>query len=62
MFSHTEILIAKHFRNTAFRNKAVFMLTIFIGLLLIYAAFSGWINFQKQNEIRAKYQEQARKD
>ncbi|MBB6004274.1 DUF3526 domain-containing protein [Arcicella rosea] len=62
MFSHTEILIANLFRNTAFRNKAVFLLTVFIGLLLIYAAFSGWINFQKQNEIRAKYQEQARKD
>lgn len=62
MLSSAEILIAKHFWNTAFKNKAVFTLTIFIGLLLIYAAFSGWINFKNQNEISSKYQEQARKD
>lgn len=58
----SEILIAKLFVKTAFKNKAVFILTLFIGLLLIYAAFSGWTNFKNQNEMKAKYQEQSRKD
>ena len=62
MGKSVEILIAKLFWKKTFKNKAVFILTFFIGVLLIFAAFSGWKNFKKQNEIRAKYQEQARKD
>ena len=58
----SEILIAKLFMKTAFKNKAVFILTIFIGLLLIFATFSGWRNFKNQNEMKAKYQAQSRKD
>lgn len=58
----SEILIAKLFMKTAFSNKAVFILTVFIGLLLIFATFSGWTNFKNQNEMKAKYQEQSRKD
>lgn len=57
-----EILTAKLFWKTAFNNKAVFLLTLFIGVLLVYAAYSGWSNFKTQNEIRAKYQAEARKD
>lgn len=38
------------------------MLTIFIGLLLIFAAFSGWENFQNQHEMQEKFQIQSRKD
>ncbi len=59
---NSEILIAKLFIKTAFKNKAVFILTLFIGLLLIYAAFSGWTNFKYQNDMKVKYQEQSRKD
>jgi ABC-2 type transport system permease protein len=58
----SEILIAKLFMKTAFSNKAVFILTLFIGLLLIFATFTGWTNFKNQNEMKAKYQEQSRKD
>lgn len=59
---NSEILIAKLFIKTAFKNKAVFMLMLFVGGLLLYAAFSGWSNFKIQNEIRSKYQEQSHKD
>lgn len=38
------------------------MLTIFIGLLLIFAAFSGWENFKNQHEMQEKFQTQSRKD
>jgi ABC-2 type transport system permease protein len=58
----SEILIAKLFMKTALQNRAVFILTIFIGLLLIFATFTGWTNFKNQNEMKAKYQEQSRKD
>lgn len=58
----SEILIAKPFIKTSYKNKAVFTLTTFIGFLLIFATFSGWRNFKNQNEIRAKYQARSRKD
>ena len=59
---NSEILIAKLFIKTAFKNKAIFILTLFIGLLLVFAAFTGWMNFKNQSEMKAKYQEQSRKD
>lgn len=59
---NSETLIAKHLWNATFKNKAVFILLFFIGLLLIYAIVSGWVNYQKQNEIRTKYQTEARQD
>lgn len=59
---YSEQIIAKHFIKTTFNNKAVFMLTIFIGLLLIFAAFSGWENFKNQHEMQEKFQTQSRKD
>ena len=58
----SQILIAKLFIKTTFKNKAVFMLSCFIGLLLVFATYSGYINFKNQNEIRAKYQTEARQD
>jgi ABC-2 type transport system permease protein len=59
---HAEILIAKHFRNSVFKNSAIFIITIFIGILLLYAAFSGWENYSNQNETSEKYQHQSRED
>lgn len=58
----TEQLLARHVWRTAFQNRAVFGLTLVIGLLLAYAAITGWTTFRTQNNIRAKYQEQARQD
>ncbi|GAB3639916.1 DUF3526 domain-containing protein [Spirosoma arcticum] len=46
----------------AFQNRAVFGLTGCIGLLLAYAAVTGWTTFRTQNAIRANYQQQARQD
>lgn len=59
---HAEILIAKHFRNSVFKNSAIFIITLFIGILLLYAAFSGWENYSNQNETSEKYQHQSRED
>lgn len=59
---NSKILIAKLFWKTTFKNKAAFLLMFFIGLLMVYAAYSGRKNFKTQNEIRAKYQNEARKD
>ncbi|PWB27949.1 ABC transporter permease [Flavobacterium sp. HTF] len=61
-FLHTEFLIARHFKKSVFKNPAVFIITIFIGILLLYAAFSGWENYTNQNETSEKYQHESRKD
>jgi len=58
----TEILIAKHLKNSVFKNSAVFIITLFIGLILLYAAFSGWENYSNQNETSEKYQHESRED
>lgn len=57
-----ELLIARHFWNNAFKNKAIFILIVFIGILLTYAACSGWASFVDQNKITSGFQNQARKD
>jgi ABC-2 type transport system permease protein len=57
-----ELLIARHFWNNAFKNKAIFILIVFIGILLTYAACSGWASFVDQNEITSGFQNQARQD
>ncbi|MGS2762633.1 ABC transporter permease [Sinomicrobium sp. M5D2P9] len=62
MIKNTEALIARLFWKITFKNKAVFILTLIIGVLLAYAVFSGWENFKTQKEIRTKYQEEARQD
>ncbi|MEO8534639.1 MAG: DUF3526 domain-containing protein [Flavobacterium sp.] len=59
---HIETLIAGHLKKSVFKNKAVFIITLFIGFLLLYAAFSGWINYTNQNETSEKYQHGSRKD
>jgi ABC-2 type transport system permease protein len=59
---HTEILIAKHLKNSVFKNTAVFIITLFIGIILLYAAFSGWENYTNQNETSEKYQHESRED
>lgn len=59
---HIEILIARQLRKSVFQNKAVFIITLFIGVLLLYAAFSGWENYTGQNETSEKYQHESRKD
>lgn len=62
MSLYNEILIAKHFKNSVFKNAAVFIITLFIGLLLVYATFSGWEKYSNQNQTSEKYQHQSRED
>lgn len=57
-----EILIATHLKNSIFKNTAFFIITLFIGLILLYAAFSGWKNYTIQNETSEKYQHESRED
>jgi len=59
---HTELLIARHFKNSVFKNPALYIITFFIGALLLFAAFSGWDNYKSQNETSEKYQHESRED
>lgn len=56
------LLIARQLWRQAFRNKGIFLLTVIIGLLLAYAAFTGWKNVARQNTIRQQFQREARHD
>lgn len=58
----TEILIAQHFKKSVFKNSAVYIITLFIGVLVLFAAFSGWDNYKNQNETSEKYQHESRED
>lgn len=58
----SELLIARHLRQSVFKNSAVFIITLFIGVLLLYATFSGWENYKNQNETSEKYQHESRED
>ncbi|MDR7209445.1 DUF3526 domain-containing protein [Flavobacterium piscis] len=62
MSLYVENLIAQHFRKSVFKNSAVYIITVFIGILLVYAAFSGWKNYTNQNETSEKYQHESRED
>ncbi|MBP4139025.1 ABC transporter permease [Flavobacterium geliluteum] len=62
MSLHNKILIAKHFKNSVFRNTAVLIIILFIGILLLYAAFSGWQKYTHQRHTSEKYQQQSRED
>ncbi len=54
------LLIAKLFWQTTFKSKIVFaLLAVFIGLV-VYAAYTSYISYIKQNEIRSTYQKKAR--
>ncbi|GAB3563851.1 DUF3526 domain-containing protein [Spirosoma luteolum] len=57
-----ERLIARHVWVTTFANRAVAGLLIGMGLLLLYAAITGWVTFRQQNETGQKYQQRARQD
>ncbi|MDX6191741.1 DUF3526 domain-containing protein [Flavobacterium sp. Fl-318] len=59
---HLEFLIANHLKNAILKNKAFYFITLFIGALLLYAAFSGWENYTSQNETSEKYQHESRED
>ena len=54
-------LIARQFFKTAFKNKAVLVLTVLIGFMLIMATIIGWNHFYKQQELRTRYQQLVRK-
>ncbi|AWK05541.1 ABC transporter permease [Flavobacterium crocinum] len=58
----SEILIARHFRKSIFKNSAIYIITAIIGILLLYAAFTGWDNYKTQNETSEKYQHESRED
>ncbi len=58
----TERLLARHGWQTAFQNRAVRGLLLFMGLLVVYAAVTGWMTFREQNDLRAAYQREARQD
>ena len=62
MSLHNEILIAKHLNKAIFKNRAVPIIIIFIGILLLYATFSGWKNYTNQKETSEKYQHESRED
>lgn len=62
MSLHVENLIAQHFKKAVFKNQAVYIITLFMGVLLLYAAFSGWENYTNQNETSEKYQHESRED
>lgn len=55
-------LIAQQCWKSAFGNKGLLALTVIIGLLLIYAAVTGWLNVENQVAMRQDAQEQARHD
>jgi len=55
------LLIAKQFFKTALKNKAVLVLTVLIGLMLVMATVMGWNHYRHQQELRSNYQELVRK-
>ncbi|TDH18397.1 DUF3526 domain-containing protein [Segetibacter sp. 3557_3] len=54
------LLIAKQFCTTTFKSGALFATLIVFGLLLAYAAITGYSNYVVQNDIRESYQHKAR--
>ena len=56
------ILFAKQVIHTAFRNRAIVLLTGTMLLLLVYAAISGISNYKTQTSIRLQYQKQVREN
>jgi ABC-2 type transport system permease protein len=53
-------LIAGQFFKTAFKSKAVVLLTVLIGLMLIMATIIGWNQFRHQQDLRSSYQKLVR--
>ena len=53
-------LIARQYFKTAFKNKAVLVLTLLIGGLLVLATIIGWNQFRHQQKLRSAYQQLVR--
>ena len=62
MMRQTQRSIARQVWAKAFKNQVVLGLLLGIGLLLAYAAVTGWVAFRQQNETGRTYQQQARQD
>ena len=58
----TQSLIARHVWHTVFRNRAVWVLFLLVGLVAVYAAWAGWTTFRQQQDTQRHYQEEARRD
>lgn len=56
------LLIARQVWKTAFRNKAIVFLLLFLQLLLLFGAYTGWKNFNVQENIRLTHQQQVRQN
>ncbi len=54
------MLIARHFWRSVFKTRTIYLMMIVVGVLLIYAAYSG-ISYHEQNHFRTEHQEMARK-
>ncbi|WP_040497236.1 DUF3526 domain-containing protein [Fulvivirga imtechensis] len=52
--------IAKHFWLNTFRSKAIYPIMIIVGLIVAFAAYSGWKSYATHNHIRTHYQQVAR--
>jgi ABC-2 type transport system permease protein len=57
----TVILIARQFWTSTFHSKAIYGILLIIGLMISYAAYTGWKTYFDQSEIRDHYQRVARK-
>ncbi len=53
------LIIARHFWETVFKTKSIYLLIAILGLLLIYSVYSG-MKYYDQNHFRADHQEMAR--
>lgn len=54
------ILFAKQLWQTTFRSKVLHITMVLVIVLIAFAAYSGWDNYNTQNRIRNFYQEEAR--
>lgn len=60
--STPERLLARYVRQTAFSSRVVWLPTLVITVVLIYAAVLGWLSFRAQTAQRTHYQAEARHD
>lgn len=54
------ILIAQHYWKKTFQEKAIYILLTVFCLLLLFSAYTGWMQYTTQNQIRIDHQEMAR--
>ncbi|GAA0564562.1 ABC transporter permease [Chitinophaga japonensis] len=53
-------IIALQLWRSSLKNKAVLALTVIIGGMLLFAAFTGWQHYRYQHNMRLQYQQQVR--